>query len=146
MKSYERTQLLERVEREGATVGAQIPDTVDLDGERFDLRAFVFEVKRRETVPPEDRERVEELKKTLRRERRHRVQRIEDEDEELTWEAGERLVEQVIGLDRALNALQQLGETDLEGEMEAKQRADRQRWLGFLKQATGRDDARRRRR
>ena len=52
MKEYERKQLLERVEREGATVGADIPETIDVQGESVDLREFVFEIKRRETVAP----------------------------------------------------------------------------------------------
>lgn len=37
-------------------------------------------MKRRDTVPPGERERVEQAKKNLRRERLQRKQRIEDED------------------------------------------------------------------
>jgi len=80
MKEFERKQLLERINREGATVGASIPDRITVQGEEVALQEFVFEVKRRDTVPPGERERVEQAKKNLRRERLQRKQRIEDEE------------------------------------------------------------------
>ena len=139
MKEYEQKQLLARLEREGATVGADIPDRIDVQGEPVDLREFVFEIKRRETIPDGERERVEQAKKNLRRERLQRKQRIENEWRELDWEQGEQLVEDVIGLDRALNALENLGPTNIEAEAAAQERADQKRWLNFLKQALGDD-------
>ncbi|MFC6717253.1 DUF5788 family protein [Natrialbaceae archaeon GCM10025810] len=139
MEAYERKQLLERVEREGATVGADIPETITVQGEEIDLRTFVFEIKRRETVPSGERDRVERAKKNLRRERLRRLQRIEEGD--ITREEGENLARSVIGIDRALNALQSLGPTDLEREENAQQAADRKRWMSFLKKALGSDDA-----
>ena len=139
VKEYERKQLLERVEREGATVGADIPETIDVQGESVDLQEFVFEIKRRETVPPGERERVERAKKNLRRERLQRKQLLEEGD--VSREEGEELVGAIIGIDRALNALESLGPTDLERETRAKEAADRKRWMSFLKQALGREDA-----
>ena len=138
MKEFERKQLLERVNREAATVGAEIPETIDVQGEEVELQEFVFEIKRRDTVPPGERDRVERAKKNLRRERLQRVQRIEDGS--ITYEDGERIAESVIGIDRALNALEQLRPVDLEGEADRKEAADRKRWMNFLKQALGRDD------
>jgi hypothetical protein len=138
VREFERKQLLERIEREGATVGASIPEEVEVQGETVALQKFVFETRKRETVPPGERERVERAKKNLRRERLQRKQRIEDAD--ISYEEGERLVESVVGIDRALNALEQLGPTDLEAEVEAKEAADRKRWMNFLRQALGRDD------
>jgi hypothetical protein len=139
VKEYERKQLLERVEREGATVGADIPETIDVQGESVDLREFVFEIKRRETVPAGERDRVDEAKKNLRRERLQRKQLLEEGD--ITREEGEELVGAIIGIDRALNALESLGPTDLERESEAQEAADQKRWMSFLKQALGRKDA-----
>lgn len=139
MKRYEREQLLERIERESATVGEGIPETIDVQGETLDLRTFVFEMKRRETVPAGERDRVTEAKRNLRRERLQRKQRLED-DPDLTFEEGEALVGAIIGLDRALNALESLGPTDLEGEAQAKEAADRKRWMNFLQQALGHDE------
>ena len=142
MKEYERKQLLERIERDGATVGVDIPDRIEVQGEAVDLREFVVEIKRRETVPPGERERVERAKKNLRRERLQRKQRIEDGD--VSREAGEQLAQAVIGIDRALNALESLGPTTLEAEMEAREKADKQRWMKFLEKALGREREERR--
>ena len=142
MKEYERKQLLERVEREGATVGADIPETIDVQGESVNLREFVFEIKRRETVPAGERDRVDQAKKNLRRERLQRKQLLEEGD--VSREEGEELVASIVGIDRALNALENLGPTDLEREAEAQKAADRKRWMSFLKQALGREDANKR--
>lgn len=139
MKEYERKQLIERIDKEGATVGADIPEAIDIQGEELDLREFVFEIKRRDTVPAGERERVEQAKKNLRRERLQRRERIEEGD--ISFEEGEEVATAIIGIDRALNALNNLGPTDLEREQEAQQAADRKRWMKFLKKALGRSDS-----
>ncbi|WP_136718143.1 DUF5788 family protein [Halorientalis salina] len=138
MKEYERKQLIERIDKEGATVGADIPEAIDVQGEEIDLREFVFEIKRRDTVPAGERERVERAKKNLRRERLQRRERIEDG--EVSFETGEELATAIIGIDRALNALENLGPTDLEREQQTQRTADRKRWMKFLKKALGHED------
>jgi hypothetical protein len=139
VKEYDRKRLLERIEREGATVGVEIPESIEVQGEEIDLHEFVFEIKRRETVPAGERERVQRAKKNLRRERLQRRQAIEEG--EISFEEGERLANSIVGIDRALNALESLGPTDVEAEADAKEAADRKRWVNFLKQALGREDA-----
>jgi hypothetical protein len=139
VREFERKQLLERIERESATVGVDIPERITVQGEPIDLQSFVFEIKRRETIPPGERDRVERAKKNLRRERLQRKQRIEDE--EISFEEGERLAESIVGIDRALSALEQLGPVDLEAEANAQETADRKRWMKFLKQALGHADS-----
>jgi hypothetical protein len=138
MREFERKQLIERVDRETATVGASIPEEVDVQGETLELASFVFEVKRHDTVPADLQAEVEQAKRLLRRERMERVERIEDGD--ITREEGEREAEVVIGLDRALHALESLGPTDLEAEQEAQDRMDKKRWFSFLQDALGNDD------
>lgn len=137
MKEYQRKQLLERVNREGATVGADIPDEIEVQGETIDLRTFVFEIKRRDTVPEGEQDRVDEAKKNLRRERLQRYQQIEEGD--ISFEEGERLVQSIIGIDRALNALEQLRPVDLNQEAARQSAVDQKRWMNFLKQALGKD-------
>ena len=139
MQAYQRKQLLERIDREGATVGASIPERIEVQGQEIDLREFVFEIKRRETVPPGERDRVEEAKRNLRRERLQRRQRIDEG--EISFEEGERLAESVIGIDRALEALESLGPSDVEAEAARQEAADKKRWMKFLKQALGHDDS-----
>jgi hypothetical protein len=138
VQEFQRKQLLERIEREGATVGADIPDEIEVQGESIDLSTFVFEIKRRDTVPKGERERVEQAKKNLRRERIQRKQRIEEDD--ITFEEGEAIARAIIGIDRALNALENLGPTDLEQEAELQAAQDKKRWTKFLKKALGHED------
>ncbi len=135
MKEYERKGLLERVNREAATVGADIPETIEVQGESIDLQSFVFEIKRRDSVPPGERERVERAKRNLRRERLERLHRIEEN--EVSYEEGERLASSIIGIDRALDALDGLDAADPETEAERQAAADRKRWMNFLKKALG---------
>ena len=137
VKEFERKQLLERVNRESATIGVDIPDAIDVQGEEVELRDFVFEIKRRDTIPEGERERVDRAKKNLRRERLQRLRRIEDD--EVSFEEGERLVESIVGIDRALNALEQLRPANLEQEAQLQEAQDQKRWMNFLKQALGRD-------
>lgn len=137
MKEYERKLLLERIDREGATVGASIPDRIDVQGTEVDLKEFVFEIKRRDTVPEGEREKVEQAKRNLRREKIERRELIEEN--EVTFEEGEALAEAIIGIDRALEALQSLGSANIEGEIQAKEAADQKRWMGFLKKVLGKD-------
>ncbi len=139
MKEYQRKQLLERVGRDGSTVGTKIPDAITVQGEQLDLRTFVFEINRRETIPPGERDRVETAKRNLRRERVERLEQIEDG--EISYAEGEQLAESIIGIDRALNALDQLEPVDLEAEAERKSAADQKRWTRFLQKALGHDDA-----
>jgi len=138
VQEYQRKQLLERVEREGATVGTAIPEEIDVQGEAIDLRSFVFEIKRRETVPPGDRKRVKQAKHNLRRERKQRRQRLESGS--VSYEEGERIAETIVGIDRALEALESLEPSDIESEKQAKEAADQKRWMTFLKQALGHDE------
>ena len=138
MKEFQRKQLLERIEREGATVGASIPDQITVQGEEIELQQFVFEIRRRETIPPGEKQRVERAKRNLRRERLQRKQRIENED--ISLAEGERLAEAIIGLDRALNELETLDPPSLEDEQQAQEAADRKRWMKFLQKALGQTD------
>ena len=135
MREYRRKQLLERIGRDGATVGRSIPERIEIQGEEINLREFVFEIRRRETIPSGERDRVERAKRNLRRERRERKRRIEDG--EISYEEGERLAEAIIGIDRALTELESLGPVDVEHEAEANETADRKRWLQFLQKALG---------
>jgi hypothetical protein len=138
VQEYERKQLLERVDRESSTIGVEIPERIEVQGEAVELREFVFEIKRRETVPPGERDRVEQAKRNLRRERLERKDRIEAG--EIPFEEGDRLADSIIGIDRALEALETLDAGSVEAEAERQEAMDTKRWMEFLKQALGRDD------
>ena len=143
VQEYERKQLLERIGRESATLGVDIPERIEVQGTAVDLQEFVLEIKRRDTVPAGERERVERAKKNLRRERLERKERIEDGN--IPFEEGEREADAIVGIDRALEALESLGHEDVEAEAERQEAMDTKRWMNFLKQALGRDSGRRHR-
>ncbi|MFB6096181.1 MAG: DUF5788 family protein [Haloferacaceae archaeon] len=138
MREYQRKTLLERIDREGATIGARIPETIEVQGEEIDLQSFVFEIKRRDTYPPGERERVEQAKKNLRRERIERRALIEED--RVDFEEGEEQAASIIGITRALEALEQLDSPDLSQEAQIQEAADQKRWVKFLKQALGHED------
>ncbi len=138
MQEYERKQLLERIDRESSTLGVEIPERIEIQGEEIRLREFVFEIKRRETIPAGERERVERAKRNLRRERLERKELIEDGA--VSFENGERIAEAIIGIDRALEALESLKGGSVADEAKRQEAADTKRWMDFLKKALGRDD------
>lgn len=138
MDDLQRKQLLERVNREGATIGHQIPAQLTIQGESVALRDFVFEVQQRESYPQSERERVKQATRNLRRGQKQRLETLEEGA--ISYEDGEQLVEEIIGIDRALNALGSLEATDIEAEAEQQEVADKRRWMSFLKQALGHDD------
>ncbi|MFO7927082.1 DUF5788 family protein [Natronomonas sp.] len=138
MQEYERKQLLERIGREGSTLGVDIPERIEIQGEEIDLREFVFEIKRRETVPAGERDRVERAKRNLRRERLERKALIEEG--EISFETGESVANAIIGIDRALEALESLGAESVAAEAKRQEAADTKRWMDFLKKALGNDD------
>jgi Mn-dependent DtxR family transcriptional regulator len=89
-------------------------------------------------VPAGERDRVEQAKRNLRRERIERKDRIEDG--EVSFEEGEELAEAIVGIDRALEALESLKPESVEAEAERQEAADTKRWMDFLRKALGHDD------
>ena len=130
----EREELLEEIQRKGATIGERIPESVEIDGEPFDLRAFVWETKKQGMVPPDRRKEVQAVRARLKTERTARKERLQAG--ELTAEEGRELARTIVGIDRALTALKNLYETDL-GERSHEEYVDgNRRWLAFIDQLT----------
>lgn len=131
VKEYQRKQLLERISRDGATIGHQIPSEVNIQDKQIDLNETIFEFKRHDTYPTELREQITEFQKQLRRERVRRRDIIEEGD--ISYAVGESHAAVILGIDRALNALSNLDPTDLESEVVDSRAADRKRWISFLR-------------
>ena len=106
MNERQREELLGRIYRTSGTVGRSIPETIRLGGESVPVRKFYFEVSDRDELRDEDRERVDEILRYLRRKRLTLVQRIENR--EVDYETGESLVPKIRDLDRAVNAFESL--------------------------------------
>lgn len=110
MDDSERKRLLDAARRQSGTVGVDLPETVTVDGEPVEVASVVFECRRVGELSAEQRERVEELVRRLRRERLERIHQLEDAA--LDYEEGEAIVEEVRRIDRALSALTGLMEPD----------------------------------
>lgn len=141
MREYDRAVLLERVEREGATIGATIPSSLEVDGESVAVRATVLDLVGAEALSAADRERAGALARHLRRARRERHDRLRAG--ECDRETGEDLVAEIAGIDRAMNALAQLDAPGVAEQARHRERVDRERWLAFLREALGHDRGRR---
>lgn len=59
----------------------------------------------------------------------------------MSYAEGEALAASIIGIDRALDALEGLDAPAPETEAKRQEAADRKRWMSFLKKALGRDSA-----
>jgi hypothetical protein len=131
VKDHVRDGLLERIDRDGATVGQSIPESLSVGERTIDLRAFV----RAASDGDRDPEAVQSVIVGLRRERERRRERLESDS--LSREAGRELADSILGIDRALTVLESAGEPDIEAEIERKRVADRKRWHSFLEEVTG---------
>ncbi|MEA1930051.1 DUF5788 family protein [Halohasta litorea] len=130
MDDAERADLLSRVNRPSATVGATIPETITIHGEELELREFLIETRKVDEISPETSDILSAAKRAFREERAQRVERLETES--LDRETAEGLADEIVGIDRALNALETIRHPDFGEESQASTIDDHKRWLGFL--------------
>ena len=127
-----RETLLDRVNSQSATVGASVPDEIEIRGETVDLSAFIVETRKVDTIPPALDRRVSAARESLRAERERRVERLESDA--LDRETAESLAEEAIGIDRALNALAGIRRPGFADEHHADTVESHERWLAFVDQ------------
>lgn len=127
-----REALLDRVTSQSATVGASVPDEIEVDGTAVDLSAFIVESRKVDAVPPALDRKVTAARDALRGERERRLDRLETEP--IDRETAETLAEEVIGIDRALNALEGIRRPGFADEHHADTVAGHERWLAFVDQ------------
>jgi hypothetical protein len=132
MDDAERAELLERVNRKGATIGASLPETVTVGDEELPLAEFVIETRKVPGVPPEHRDLLDDAKRTLRTERAQRLERLEEAP--LDVETAETLADEIVGIDRALNALENIRQPDYGDTAKTAAIDDHKRWATFLDQ------------
>ena len=125
-----REELLERVQRKTATVGQRLPESVEIQGTEMNLKEFVWETKQQGTVPPELRDRVREVRAKLTAERKDRKKRLESAT--MTERDAEELAQSIVGIDRAISALQNLHEPDLGESARQQEIESNRRWVSFL--------------
>ncbi len=136
MEPYEREALLERVERESATVGASIPERLRIEGETVALRDRILALQRMDTLDEPAREERDRLLVALRGKRQ--TLRDQLEHDPIDRQAGEEIAERIIDIDRARAALRQVGEdTDIADKIRQQRVEDVERWRAFVKRTRG---------
>ena len=130
MNDAERQKLLKRVNRQSATVGASIPKAITVDGEEIDLQEFIVETRKIETLPAETNELVSQARKRFAAEREQRLDRLKTD--QLSREEAEALANEIIGIDRAQNALKTIRHPSYGEDARNNNIEDHKRWLAFL--------------
>lgn len=133
MNERQRERLLDRIERPSRTIGEEIPEQLSVLGTTIDLKEFVFECNRLETIPEDEQDRIEEMKRDLRRERLARKHRIARDD--ISYEEGERIARSIHGIDRAVNALESIDSPGIDEELRQKRIEDAKELLALLDSA-----------
>ncbi|TQQ82475.1 hypothetical protein EWF95_00790 [Halonotius roseus] len=131
MDEATRESLLERVNRQSATVGAKTLETITINGTEIDLHELLIETRELPEIPPGTKDLVSTAKRTLKTEREARVERLKTEGS-LSEATAETLAEEIIGLDRARNALDGVYRPDYGEEAHNMSIDDYKRWLGFV--------------
>jgi len=132
MDDVAREKLLRRVNRQGATVGASLPETVTVGDEELPLAEFVIETRTVPGVPPESRDLLRDAMETLRDERARRLEQLESEP--LEQATAETLADEIVGIDRALHALENIRQPDYGETAQTADIDDHKRWSAFLDQ------------
>lgn len=130
MDDDEREALLQRINRQGATVGASVPETLTIHGDEIELREFLVETRKVDRIPPDTMDVVREATRTLKAERETRIEALESKP--LDHERAEAIAAEVVGIDRAINALENIRRPDFADEATSTTIDDHKRWLGFL--------------
>jgi hypothetical protein len=140
MSEHERWQLLCKLEKETTFAGVNVPETLEIKSEKFPLRSYIFEmVKRKGTISGEEQEAAYRLIAELKRKKRALIEEIKKAP--ITKEMGNQLLQQIFGIDRAIEILYNLDKPkqSLVEEVKKARVADERRWLDLIKKVSKKD-------
>lgn len=126
----QRRDLLERANRQSATIGQELPETITVGDDELPLEEFLIETRKVEGVPDDVKPLVRETERELTAERERLVDRLESAP--IDRETGEEIVESIVGIDRAKNALRSLRRKRFGAEARSASLDDHERWLEFV--------------
>ncbi|ELZ21925.1 hypothetical protein C477_04779 [Haloterrigena salina JCM 13891] len=130
MNAADRRDLLERANRQSATIGQELPETITVGDDDLPLEEFLIETRKVEGIPDDAKPLVRETERELAAERKRLVERLESAP--IDREEGEELVETIVGIDRARNALKSLQRERFGAEARSAALDDHERWLEFV--------------
>jgi hypothetical protein len=141
LSDEERYRILARLHATLSWVGVRIPDELDLDGERVQLRDLVDRYVFDDYI--DDQERAEALALVERLEDKAEILEDALEEEDLTQEEAEEILERAIGVLRAIDELQHLEdeeEWDDRRTSVMEEVDDAKRWREFTNQVYKKDE------
>lgn len=131
LDTYKRKALIDRIEKEAATVGHDIPDAIRIDDTEIELSQVASEI-RTNGVSETQFEEVIEFKRMLRRKQNDNKKQIQNA--ELTTQQAESLAEETIGIKRVLNMFTGEDVDSLDAELKRNRARRQKRWQEFLRQ------------
>lgn len=127
-----RKILISKADKDSATVGISIPDSMTIQGREIPLHKIVFKICSTDNVPKEYDMTIDEIKVMLRRERNNLIDKIENADD-MTRKEGEKSVEKINQIDRALSFIKDSDkDIDIEAEIKKSDAQSTKRWKSFL--------------
>jgi hypothetical protein len=127
-----REILMSKVDKDSATVGIEIPDSMTVQGREIPLHKIVFDICSTEDVPEKYDMNVDEVKLMLRRERNNLISEIENDDD-ITKKKGEKNVNKINQINRALSFIKDADrDIDVEAEIKKSEAQSTKRWKNFL--------------
>lgn len=127
-----REILMSKVDKDSATVGIEIPDSMTVQGREIPLHTIVFDICSTEKVPEKYDMSVDEIKVMLRRERNNLINEIENDDD-ITRKKGKKNVNKINRISRALSFIKDADrDIDIETEIKKSEAQSTKRWRMFL--------------
>ncbi len=128
MKEYERKSLLAKVEKDSASLGSEIPETIEVQGENINLRNLIFS----DLKDDLDGDFIYELENKLKDEKKDLYNTLKEG--KISYDEGLDIVERISGIERALTILNKSSEDiDINKKIKRKEKKDYERWVNFLK-------------
>ncbi|MDY6964787.1 MAG: DUF5788 family protein [Halobacteriota archaeon] len=129
----DKKDLIEKLSKPSSLVGKDIPDEIFLDDEKLELSGIVLDLIKKEVVSDYDLKFARELKRKLLKKQADEETYLKDSD--LTEEEANILYEEILGIKRAILALEGVGKEakDLKNVYQSDDIEDMKRWIKFLK-------------
>ena len=130
----DRRKLIDKLNKPFSIVGKDIPDQIYIDGKNLDLNNIVLDLIKRKNQSEEDIKITLNLKKMLFLKQKEDETDLENSD--LTEGEANILYEEILGIKRAILALEDVGKKDnedLKNFYRTNEVEDIKRWVKYLK-------------
>ena len=129
----DKKELIEKLNKPFSLIGKEIPDKMSINGEELELSNIVLNLIRKRVLSEEEIKIVHDLKKILLKKELDDEKNLKDSN--LTEEEAKNLYEGILGIKRAILALEGAGKEkkNLKNTYKSDDVEDMKRWIEFLK-------------